>query len=109
MKSIKSLKTEKKLQRIKDHFDLSKLDLQILDKLLDYEIYSICCTTDGGFDRVTGEFYCEERMINYKIKIIYRDNKKPSKAKHVLLKPEMADTVYYRHSQKNILNLQKAS
>lgn len=108
MESITSLKSKEKLQRIKDRFDLSKLDLQTLDKLTNCDIYSICCTTDGGFDPVTGEFYCKERMINYKIKIVYRD-KKSSAAKHVLLKPEMGDNVQYHNSRKSMSNLLKAS
>ncbi|MDN3595273.1 hypothetical protein [Zunongwangia endophytica] len=107
MRKVKSLGLRNRLQQLKDRYDLSALDLEVLRKVQKYQIKSICCTTDGGFDKETGEFYTEERTLNYKVKIVYQ--KEPnSKLDIVLLKAEEAEHEDFFKFPKKTVKLNKA-
>ena len=90
MEKVKSLRLQNRLQQLKNSYELSDLDLEILEKVQQYQIKSICCTTEGGFDKKTGTFYTEERTLNYKIKIVYKRTAS-SPTEFVLIKAEEAE------------------
>ncbi|SFB90237.1 hypothetical protein SAMN04487907_1011107 [Zunongwangia mangrovi] len=90
MEKVKSLRLQNRLQQLKNRYELSDLDLEILEKVQQYQIKSICCTTEGGFDKKTGAFYTEDRTLNYKIKIAYKRNDS-APTEFVLIKAEEAE------------------
>ncbi|WBL22972.1 hypothetical protein [Zunongwangia sp. HRR-M8] len=107
MQKVKSLGLRKRLKQLKEKYDFNNLDLQILKKVQNYQIKSICCTTDGGFDKNTGEFYTEERTLNFKIKIVYQRTPN-STLETVLLKAEEADHEHLFRFPEDDIKLNKA-
>jgi len=60
------------LNRVTEKYTLSKHELDLLSKIDCNLITSISFTTDGGFDKLNGDFYDEVRETNYKIRIKYK-------------------------------------
>ncbi|MCL6219607.1 hypothetical protein [Zunongwangia pacifica] len=106
MNNLKSLGFQNRLQQLKDRYDLNNLDLEILKKVQQYQIISICCTTEGGFDKKTGAFYTQERTLNYKIKIAFKRTAN-APLEFVLIKAEEAEEDFF-HFPKKTTSLNKA-
>ena len=104
MENLKSLRLQNRLQQLKDSYELKNLDLQILQKVQQYQIISICCTTEGGFDKKTGAFYTQDRTLNYKIKISFKRTP-TSPSEFVLIKAEEAEEDFLNFpNKKAVLN-----
>ena len=91
---------QNRLKQLKDKYELNDLDLEILEKVQKYQIVSICCTTEGGFDKETGTFYTQDRILNYKIKVVFKRNSN-SPSEFVLIKAEEAEDDFFHFPQKS--------
>ena len=57
------------LDHLKEKFSLSEKEIYQIEEIKKHTIHSIFFTTEGGFDKKTGEFNSEEKENSYKIKI----------------------------------------
>lgn len=63
---------EEKLVKIIENYKLNKNDLIKLKRIKNHIITSVAYTAYGGFNKRNGEFYVEDRKINYRLRIKYR-------------------------------------
>ena len=59
------------LNQLLKRYTLSEQDLKTLNAMDENKIVSLAYTDYGGFDEKTGNYYAEERDINYKLKVDY--------------------------------------
>ena len=63
------------LKRLRKTYNLSERQIMPLRRLFDLDITSVAYTIDGGFDPKTGDYYSENRGVNYKIRVKYYEGK----------------------------------
>lgn len=86
MNSGEAIHISKCLGRLTDKYELDAVCLQRIKDLKKFLITSISFTVDGGFDKSTGAFHCEERQITFKVKIKYKKDYN-SPEEFLVLKP----------------------
>lgn len=60
------------LRKLVRHYKLDTRDALKLRRLFNCRIISIAYTASGGFDSSNGEFYANEREVNYQLRIKYK-------------------------------------
>ena len=95
-----AIQVDKCLKRLMEKYNLDAACLKRITDLKQFSITSIAFTTDGGFDETTGNFHCEERRINFKIRIKFK-KAEDLPEEFLVLKP-VQNTTHYGGAERNI-------